>query len=149
MQTLLLKNVVLDGRKVNILIEGNAFKDIDVPEGALADSVIDAEGKAIVPSLVNAHTHSAMMPMRGYGDDTPLHVWLQDYVWPYENKMTPADMHSGYELALREMISSGTTTFNDMYFEIEQLIDLLKTYPLRATIGITVMEAHSLATGEA
>ena len=149
MQTLLLKNVVLDGRKVNILIEGNAFKDIDVPEGALADSVIDAEGKAIVPSLVNAHTHSAMMPMRGYGDDTPLHVWLQDYVWPYENKMTPADMHSGYELALREMISSGTTTFNDMYFEIEQLIDLLNTYPLRATIGITVMEAHSLATGEA
>ena len=149
MHSLLIRNVQLEGRCTNVLVEGNRFASLDAPAGAEAEEIIDATGKAMVPSFVNAHTHSAMMPMRGYGDDRPLHVWLEEFVWPFEDKETVADIRNGYDSAIKEMISSGTTAFNDMYFEIDQAIDLVQKTGLRAAIGITVMENHSLAQTEA
>lgn len=149
MNSLLIKNVTLNGEQKNILIEGNRFKDLDAPAEVAGAEVLDGTGKAIIPALYNAHCHSAMMPMRGYGDDRPLHVWLEDWVWPYEAKMTVAEMRDSYEAACKEMISSGTVFFNDMYFEIEQAIDMVAKYGMRAAIGITVMENHTLAQTEA
>ena len=138
-----LKNILLDSRAVDIRIEDGKFLSI-TPSLSPEKPV-----KAIVPSFYNTHGHSAMMPMRGYGDDLPLHVWLEDYVWPYEAGMGIDEMRGAYGAALQEMISSGTTCFNDMYFEIEQLIDLLKECHMRAMIGITVMDSHPKALSEA
>lgn len=149
MNSLLIRNVTLNGEQTNILIEGNRFKDLKAPAEIAGAEVLDGTGKAILPALYNAHCHSAMMPMRGYGDDRPLHVWLQDWVWPYEAKMTVAEMRGAYEHAIKEMISTGSVFFNDMYFEIEQVIDMVEKYGVRASIGITVMENHTLAQTEA
>lgn len=149
MNSLLIRNVTLNGEQTNILIEGNRFKDLKAPAEIAGAEVLDGTGKAILPALYNAHFHSAMMPMRGYGDDRPLHVWLQDWVWPYEAKMTVAEMRGAYEHAIKEMISTGSVFFNDMYFEIEQVIDMVEKYGVRASIGITVMENHTLAQTEA
>ncbi len=149
MKTTLLKNVFLEGKQSDILIEGNKFAAICDAESSLtAQDVIQAEGLAILPTFYNTHTHAAMNLLKGYADDMPLFKWLSEYIWPFEEKMTPKDMHEGSELAVEEMISSGTVLFNDMYFNIEETIDVVAKAGLRAEIGITVMENHSLAQTE-
>ena len=148
MERLLIKNVLLDGRTRNILIEGKRFKDLDAPAEIADAQALDATGMAILPALYNTHTHAAMTLLRGYADDMPLQKWLQEYIWPYEDKLTPDDILRGSELAAKEMVASGSVFFNDMYFDIEQTIDVVNRTGMRATIGITVMESHSKAVSE-
>ena len=72
---------------------------------------------AVMPGLVNAHTHAAMSLFRGLADDLPLMEWLQQHVWPAEARHMSEDfVRLGTELAICEMLLSGTTCFNDMYF---------------------------------
>jgi len=81
-----------------------------------ADVVVDAEGGLVLPGLVNLHTHSPMTLLRGLADDLPLERWLSERVWPVEAQLTEADVEAGAALAVAEMLASGTTSFNDMYF---------------------------------
>ena len=148
MERLLLKNVLHDGRTRNILIEGRRFKDLDAPAEMAEAQVIDASGFAILPALYNTHTHAAMTLLRGYADDMPLQAWLQEYIWPFEDRLTPDDVRHGSEIAVREMVQSGTVFFNDMYFDIEETIDVVNRTGMRAAIGITVMENHSKTVTE-
>ena len=143
MDRLLLKGVLLDGRTRNILIEDKRFKDLDAPDEVADAKVLDASGTAVLPALYNTHTHAAMTLLRGYADDMPLQTWLQDYIWPFEDKLTPADIRRGSEIAVQEMMQSGTVFFNDMYFDVEETIDTVARSRMRAAIGITVMENHS------
>ncbi|MCQ2184970.1 MAG: amidohydrolase [Bacteroidales bacterium] len=150
---MLIRNVILpDGRKSNVLVTGGRFADLDVPSEACAgypeSEVLEADGLAILPALYNTHTHAAMTLLRGYGDDLPLQRWLQEYIWPYEAKLTASDIRKGSEIAVREMKGSGTVFFNDMYFEIEETIEAVAASGMRAAIGITVMDNHSLAQTE-
>ncbi|MCX6694959.1 MAG: amidohydrolase family protein, partial [Candidatus Altiarchaeota archaeon] len=104
----LIKNVMLDGRKANILIEGNMIAGVGGVRDRTGD-VIDGTGKAALPGFINAHTHAAMTLMRGYADDLPLQEWLEQYIWPLEAKLTKNDVYWGTKLACLEMIKSGTT----------------------------------------
>ena len=148
MEKLLLKDILLDGRARNILIEGNRFKDLDAPAEVAEAKVLDASGTAILPALYNTHTHAAMTLLRGYADDMPLQKWLQEYIWPFEDKLTPEDVRHGSEIAVKEMVQSGTVFFNDMYFDVEETIDIVNRTGTRAAIGITVMENHSKTVSE-
>ena len=148
MEKLLLKDILLDGRARNILIEGNRFKDLDAPAEVADAKVLDASGTAILPALYNTHTHAAMTLLRGYADDMPLQKWLQEYIWPFEDRLTPEDVRHGSEIAVKEMVQSGTVFFNDMYFDVEETIDIVNRAGTRAAIGITVMENHSKTVSE-
>lgn len=143
MGTLLLKNVLLDGASTDVLIADGRFRKIGAPADTQADTVLDAEGMALLPPFYNTHTHAAMSLMRGYADDMPLHEWLQDYIWPFEDKLTAADIRRGSRLAVREMIKTGTVFFSDMYFDIEETIRVVETYGIRAAVGVTFVDAHS------
>lgn len=145
MKTLLIRNVLLDGRMTSILVKGGTIASIDAPADTAADSVYDAAGCAVLPALYNTHNHAAMTLLRGYADDMPLQKWLQEYIWPYEDKLTPDDILRGSEYAVRSMTASGSVFFNDMYFEIDRTIDAVNRSGMRAAIGITVMENHSKA----
>lgn len=145
---LLIKNVLLEGRKVNILVRDGRFVCLDAAPGAVAEKELDADGCAILPAFYNTHTHAAMTLLRGYGDDNPLDVWLQEYVWPYEDKLTAEDIRRGSEMACREMISTGTVFFNDMYFDIEETMDEVNKAGMRASIGVTIMDYHSKAVSD-
>ena len=147
--TMLIKDVFYKGKKTNILIEEGRFKAFDVCPSAEASEVIEADGMAILPAFYNTHTHAAMSLVRGYADDIPLMSWLQDYIWPYEDKLTAADIRKGSQLAIDEMLATGTVFFSDMYFDIEETIDEVAKAGMRASIGITVMESHSKALEEA
>ena len=72
--------------------------------------------KIAVPSLINGHTHAAMTLLRGYADDMPLKAWLEEKIWVLESKLTGEDVYWGTKLACLEMIKTGTTVFNDMYW---------------------------------
>lgn len=148
MNSLLIKDVLFEGRKTNILVDDGKFKAFDVDASAEAGQVFEAEGTAIVPAFYNAHTHAAMSLLRGYADDLPLQTWLQDYIWPYEDNLTASDIRRGSEMAVEEMKATGSVFFSDMYFDIEQTIDVVDKAGMRAAIGITVMESHSKAQEE-
>src|SRR3970282_415576 len=79
--------------------------------------VVDCGGKALIPGLINAHTHAAMSLLRGMADDRRLDVWLLGYIMPVEREfVTPEFVRLGTSLACAEMIRSGVTCFADHYF---------------------------------
>lgn len=107
----------------SIVIEDGRIKDILA--GAVTDSqaeMTDARGMLLLPGFINTHTHLPMVLFRGYADDLPLQEWLKDHIFPAEARwVTPDNVRLATRLALIEMIKSGTTCFNDMYF-FEQVI---------------------------
>ena len=99
------------------------------------DDELDASGGLVIPGLVNAHTHVAMTLLRGYADDKQLDAWLQEDIWPAEAELTAADVRAGAELGLVEMITSGTTALNDMYFFMSDVADAVEAAGVRARLG--------------
>jgi len=99
---------------------------------------------ALIPGLVNAHTHAAMALMRGFADDLPLMRWLQEHIWPAEAKhVSPAFVRDGTLLACAEMLRGGVTCFNDMYFFPEAALEAALESGLRASLGMIVLEFPS------
>lgn len=103
--------------------------------------VIDAKGLHAFPSFRNAHTHVAMVLFRGYGDDMPLMEWLRTRIWPAEAKLTDDDVYAGARLGILEMIRSGTTFFNEMYWHRPALVRAAEEMGVRAMIGQTIINA--------
>lgn len=148
MGSLLIRHTRLGDKTTDILVVDGRFASLSAPAGTEADETIDATGTAILPPFYNTHTHAAMSLLRGYADDMPLQRWLNDYIWPYENKMTAADIREGSRLAIREMIQTGTVFFSDMYFEIGETIAVAQEFGIRAAIGVTFVESHSKSQQE-
>lgn len=116
MGKILIKHVILDGKKKDIFINGDKIETIaDTLEAKGDEEVIDAQWKHVIPGFVNMHTHSAMTLMRGVEEDTPLQQWLQR-IWAIEPHLTDEMIYWGTKLAVLEMIKSGTTSFLDMYW---------------------------------
>lgn len=132
-------------QKKDIHIEGNTIVEIG---NDLKGESIDASGYLVMPGLVNTHTHLAMTLFRGYADDVPLQEWLKDYIWPKEMKLTPKDCYYGNLLGIIEMIKSGTTCFNDMYFYGEQAVKAVKESGIRAVISFGMADGGNKRRGE-
>lgn len=99
------------------------------------DSERDMTGKIIMPGIYNCHTHSPMTLLRGVGSDLPLDKWLFEKVFPVEDKLTADDIEAGTYLALMEMVSSGTVSFSDMYFEPERTCEAVGIAGIKANIS--------------
>ena len=121
--------LILDGRITEIA------RNIEMA----ADKVIDAAGKVVMPGFVNAHTHVGMSLFRGYADDMELSNWLKKAIWPIEDKMTPEDMYVASMLSFIEMIKSGTTTFNDLYFFEEETAKAAEQIGIRGMLARCVI----------
>lgn len=139
--TMLIKDaaVVLPNGKTqenDIVIEGNKITSIGkAPADLKADNVINAKGKLAVPGFVNAHTHASMTLLRSYADDMNLMDWLNNMIWPIEAKMRKKDIYAGAMLAAVEMIKTGTTTFADMYGDMEQVAQMTIESGLRGVLS--------------
>jgi 5-methylthioadenosine/S-adenosylhomocysteine deaminase len=146
---ILIKNVILGKRKVDILIEGEKISKIGKNLNLRADEKIDGKGeKAVIPGLINCHTHSAMILFRGLAEDLPLKDWLEKEIWPRESKLTEDDVYWGTKLAILEMIKSGTTTFNEMYWFEEAQIQAIKEMGIRANIGLVMLDFLPMGSRE-
>lgn len=125
----------------DILVENERITQIsEKPITTEADYKIDGKDTLLLPGLINLHTHLPMTLLRGYGDDRLLQDWLQNCIWPVEAKLTPESIAAGAALGLLEMITSGTTTFLDMYFFEETIAPITKKAGLRGFLGFGILD---------
>ena len=120
MDRIFLKNITLDGRQVDIFISDGIFTSItphscETPLAAEGAEIVDCSGKTAMPGFVNMHTHAAMTLMRGIGEDMCLSDWL-DHIWAIEAHLDEPFIYWGTKVAALEMLKTGTTAFNDMYW---------------------------------
>jgi len=98
-------------------------------------------GHVLTPGLVNAHTHASMSLFRGMADDLPLMEWLNNHIWPAEQRWVDDEFtRLGARLAMVEMLRSGTTCFNDMYFFPDVVADAAEALNIRACVGLIVLD---------
>lgn len=116
-------------------------KRSEVLERFAAREVVDARGRAVIPGLVNGHTHIPMVLFRGLGDDLDLNDWLTKYIFPAEAKnVTEEFVRTGTQLGLAEMIRGGTTTYCDMYYFEDAIAEETERAGVRAVLGETVID---------
>ncbi|MCI0668687.1 MAG: TRZ/ATZ family hydrolase [Methylococcaceae bacterium] len=129
---------IRDGKIVGLLPTDQALEKIQ------ATHVERLEHHALIPGLINSHTHSPMSFLRGIADDLPLMEWLQGTIWPLEQKwISETFVRDGTELAIAEMLRGGVTCFNDMYFFPEISARLALQSGIRASIGLIVIDFPS------
>ena len=122
-------------QETSLYIEGDRITAIgDKPAGFVEDKVIDGKDRLVIPGLINCHTHSYMSFMRNVADDLSFMDWLFGTIDPIEQQMTDEDTYWGANLAIIEMMKSGTTCFNDMQMNIHQTTRAVKESGMRAVI---------------
>ena len=110
---------------------------------------VHLDGHSLTPGFVNAHTHAAMTLFRGLADDLPLDTWLSEHVWPAEARFVDEGfVRAGTRLAAAEMLSGGTTCFNDMYFFPDVAGDVARDAGIRAVVGLIVLEVPTAWAGD-
>src|SRR5688572_5505250 len=104
-------------------------------------TVVDASGKAVIPGLINTHTHVPMALFRGIADDMDLQEWLTKFIFPAEAKnVDEAFVRAGTRLGMAEMIRGGTTTYCDMYYFEDAIADETKKAGMRGVLGETILD---------
>lgn len=130
--------LVVDDDKI---IEINKFEEILRKYKNMPISVYGNSNSLVMPGFINTHTHAAMVLFRGVADDLPLHQWLREHIWPLEGKFLSKEfVYDGTKLACLEMLKSGTTTFNDMYFFTESIAKAAKDLKIKAVIGQGILD---------
>ena len=142
---LLVQNARLEGEVTDLLIEGSRFSRIEPHIECPSDETLDATGMAVVPTFTNMHTHASMTLLRGYADDLELHDWLTNYIWPLEAKLNEEDIYHGARLACLEMVKSGTTCFNDMYWHFHGVARAVEESGMRAMLSSVFIDFNDAA----
>ena len=128
-------------KKSSILVVDDTIQEISTSLNKNdAEKVIDGTNKITMPGLINTHSHVAMTLLRGVGDDQSLQTWLEDYIWPKESNLDEELVYWGSKLAMAEMIKTGTTTFNDMYFYMEETAKAVDESGMRAVLGYGMID---------
>lgn len=135
-------DIAIEGSKLIYVGRPTGIASVDVsspspalPAGWRPDRVIDGRGKLAMPGLVNTHTHAAMTLLRGVAEDLPIKEWLETKVFPLEDKLDGEAVNWGTKLAALEMIRTGTTTFADFYFFMEDAARAVEESGLRACLS--------------
>jgi 5-methylthioadenosine/S-adenosylhomocysteine deaminase len=114
---------------------------VDARKKYTASSLVCLDEHILIPGLINLHTHAAMGMMRGMADDLPLMAWLNNHIWPAEKAvLSPQYVKDATLLASAEMLASGTTCFNDMYFYPEATALAATEAGIRANLGLVVLD---------
>jgi len=139
--SILIRNILLQGKRTDIAIEGNRISRIAPMLTGTFDTVLDGSHQAVIPPFYNTHSHAVMTLLRGLADDMELFDWLQNHIWPAEARLQEEDFYWGSRLACMEMIRSGTVFFNDMYFLPQATIRAVEELGMRGCIGLSTLEA--------
>lgn len=127
--------------KQSILIKDNLIAEISSQiDESNASKIIDATGKIVIPGLINTHTHLSMTLFRGLADDLSLDSWLNDHIWPMEANLNGDFCYIGALLGAVELIKSGTTTFSDMYFYMEDVARAIDEAGIRAVLSYGMID---------
>ena len=145
--TILIKDALIlnpnnfEEKKQSLLIKNDLIAEIsDEIDESNADKIIDASGKILLPGFVNTHTHLSMTLFRGLADDLSLDSWLNDHIWPMEANLNGDYCYIGALLGAVELIKSGTTTFSDMYFYMEDVARAVDEAGIRAVLSYGMID---------
>ena len=145
--TILIKNALIlnpnnfEEKRQSVLIKDDLISEIaDEIDESNADKIIDASGKILLPGFVNTHTHLSMTLFRGLADDLSLDSWLNDHIWPMEANLNGDYCYIGALLGAVELIKSGTTTFSDMYFYMEDVARAVDEAGIRAVLSYGMID---------
>ncbi|MGH4027525.1 amidohydrolase [Actinomycetota bacterium Odt1-20B] len=130
--------VVRDGVIASVTAGGDAppaAGSRDVPGTPAAVEHLDGRGLVALPGLVNCHTHSPMVALRGLAEDVPIDTWFNELIWPVESNLTERDVTLGARLACAELIRGGVTCFADHYFAMDAVADVVAESGMRALLG--------------
>ena len=128
-------------KKQSLLIKNDLIAEIaDEIDESNVDKIIDGEGKILLPGLINTHTHLSMTLFRGLADDLSLDSWLNDHIWPMEANLNGEYCYIGALLGAVELIKSGTTTFSDMYFYMEDVARAVDEAGIRAVLSYGMID---------
>lgn len=129
-------SLIIDQGKILAIMPTDCVSD--VYHGSDVHALLD---HAILPGFINVHGHCGMSLLRGYADDLPLMSWLQSHIWPAEAKWVSAEfVKDGTELAILEMLSTGTTCFSDMYFFPEEIAQVANLSGMRAQVCTPIID---------
>lgn len=140
MSKVLIKNIELlhtpNGEAHCIAIDNERITYVgkEAPKDFLADEIVDGKGKLATAGMVNTHGHVSMTLLRSYADDMALMDWLQNKIWPIEDKMDAKDIYWGALLGIVEMLKGGTTCFADMYAFMEDVARACVETGIRANL---------------
>jgi len=139
--------IEIQGDSISYIGKVREYNDETAQEGY--SRVIDARGQVCLPGLINSHTHAPMTLFRGFADDLPLMTWLETKIWPAEDRLQGEDVYWGTLLSCLEMIKSGTTTFNDMYFFMDDMAKAVLESGIRAVLsrGLIGLDEKKAALG--
>jgi 5-methylthioadenosine/S-adenosylhomocysteine deaminase len=123
-----------------VIQDGKISHICDLPEVLSVDEIIDGSGKVVMPGLFNSHCHASMTLVRGWAEDMLFPQWLQK-IWVAEDRLTPDDVYWGAALAVAEMIRSGIVAFNDLYFFMDRVAEVVLESGIKASLAWTVFGA--------
>ena len=119
-----------------VFISNGVIESVTVaPEGFIAGKIIPGAGKMLIPGMINAHTHASMTFLRNCADDLMFDDWLFKRIMPLEDKLTGEDCYWTMLLAVMEMLRSGTTSFIDMYYFLDDLSRAVEESGIRAVLS--------------
>ncbi len=142
--TTLIRNVkLIDGfgkNSVSVIVNDGKFSYIGEAEPRIkVDEVIEGNGNLLIPAFYNAHCHAAMTLFRGYGENLPLHRWLNEKIFPAEDKLTAKSVNIATRLAIAEMLANGICSFSDMYMFMDEVAKAVLDTGIKANISRSIV----------
>ena len=144
MKKIKIKNVILNGKRKDILIADGKILKISKKIKEKSDCEIEGKNLAALPVFFNMHTHLAMTLFRGVGDDLPLKRWLTTKIWPKELLLTPEKIRKGTEIGLKELKKSGCPFFCDMYWWPQETAKLVIKHKMGGILGVPFIDKAPL-----
>ncbi|MCD6491974.1 MAG: amidohydrolase [Candidatus Njordarchaeia archaeon] len=130
-------------RDVYLGITNGVISEISKEKPKDAEEIVELPGRIIIPGLINAHTHVAMVILRGLKDDVDLMTWLNKYIFPAEACLNADDVYYGSLYGISEMLSSGITTFNEMYYFMEKIAQATIETGVRSVLSLGILDLVS------
>ncbi len=143
----ILKNVTLlpeygyGSKPVNVIVKNKKIAEITeiLPENTEKYEVYDCKGDLLIPAFYNAHCHAAMTLFRGYGEDLPLQRWLEERIFPAEEKLTFRSVYHASMLAIAEMLRAGIASFSDMYMFEDAVAEAVLATGIKANLSRSIV----------
>ncbi len=144
--TTLIRNVKLleeygfGTKSVAVIVEDGKYKYIGEAEPRIrVDEIIDGGGNLLIPAFYNTHCHAAMTLFRGYGEDLPLDRWLNEKIFPAEDRLTPKSVNVATKLAIAEMLANGVASFSDMYMFMDEVAKAVLETEIKANLSRSIV----------
>ena len=142
----IIKNVTLlpeygfQSQSVNVTVEDRRIVSVsaEIPE-TVGANVIEGNGNLLIPGFYNIHCHAAMTLFRGYGEDLPLDRWLNERIFPAEDRLTAKSVNIATKLAIAEMLRGGIVSFSDMYMFEDSVAEAVAEYGIKANLSRSIV----------